>query len=196
MTQVNPCKTFGYFWLSAVEKLTPALETSELNITAGHSFTADRKPRRLVLSLYSATTDNSVSPSKVTTVQHTILVRMRLKTRGGKRVKVVRATETRVPPVAWEQSKLTSRILYQEAEQLDEWSDWSREIAALLHYRTPTSLTEVFWCGAPAIPRLEFQHAVIQTVEFEWGTHGRPVHSARLQVPCTAVCDLYLCKCR
>ena len=91
---------------------------------------------------------------------------MRIKSRLLKKVKIHKVKDEKVP-IAWEQGKEIPKLPYKQClEIVDLRPD-------LIKFRVSES-KEDYWCSPGEIEAIEFGHATLQNVDFEWGTFGRP----------------------
>ena len=94
---------------------------------------------------------------------------MRIKSRLLKKVKIHKAKDEKVP-IAWELGKEIPKLPYKHCEQTEDLCD---ELVKLLNFKISES-EAVCWCCSEEIEAIQFEHATLHNVDFEWGTFGRP----------------------
>ena len=78
--------------------------------------------------------------------------------------------------VVWESPKQIPDLPYGNCEELEEF-DWSSEIwtsICRIHFRV-SGVEDDIWYSTGTIEDLVYENALLQNVEFEWGTFSRPV---------------------
>ena len=78
--------------------------------------------------------------------------------------------------VAWETPRATPSLPYSVCEELEEF-DWSQEFwssVCPILYKI-SQVEEDIWYSTGTIQDLLYENALLQNVEFEWGSYSRPV---------------------
>ena len=93
----------------------------------------------------------------------------------GKKIPQNKAIEEKLM-IAWETPKLIASLPYSNCEELEEF-DWSNEFwtkICPIKYKTAETEDQV-WYSNGTIEDLVYENALLQNVEFEWGTFSRAV---------------------
>ena len=94
----------------------------------------------------------------------------------GKKIPQKKASEEKIL-VAWETPKQIPNLPYSICEEIED-IDWCNDFwisVCPIRHRIPEISIEI-WESNGMISDLVYENALLQNVEFEWGTYSRPVH--------------------
>jgi hypothetical protein len=96
--------------------------------------------------------------------------------------------EKLVPPV-WEATKVVEKLQYRVCSEHEALGTEAGAPGRAPHYRAAEEEGPVAWSSEVAIPELEFGHATLEEVQFEWGRSNR---AFRWAAACCSVVTLQM----